>query len=164
MSVNTNTNIIAGVRLSELFTKIEFEKDTYAEYNNRGKKTGKTLTDTLIYATFPNGDRHRIGKQITDSYKRIKNRYSELYEIFEDVVDVALERRLELSYDPWSGIDDSELNDIVLGVDVYGMDEDGIQQIDLKKFNDIGKEVLPFLQEQYGYEGNYHFYYVQTTC
>jgi hypothetical protein len=55
MGLDTKANLVVGVSMAKLFTKIDEVSNVFPEHDKFGNKTGKQFKEEKLIATLPNG-------------------------------------------------------------------------------------------------------------
>ena len=56
MGLDTKANLVVGVSMAKLFSKIDDISNVFEEHDKFGNKTGKEFKEEKLMATLPNGE------------------------------------------------------------------------------------------------------------
>lgn len=158
MGLDVSSGIAVGISMDKFFTDVEYKDETYDVHDQRGHKTGKTATDSKIFATLPSGKRVEIGKK--DGYRRYNlNFYDSMGFDGGESEDTELEI-IRPDYE------NSDLESIIIGSEVKqtgshrNSNMDLIEELDTETILDKKEEVRIMLEKDFGYTGEIKAYLI----
>lgn len=153
MSVSYKGFLVAGISLEDFFRKIEEKRETFEEYDRKGKKTGKKIIETKIVATLPDGNEVIIGEKKNNGYRDEIN--YDFYSSLSFDGDISDQTFLGLHYHDYETYD---LSCRVIGSIVSETRD--VKEINFDELNKTILKVRDELKEKFSYDGIVKLYLI----
>ncbi len=159
MGYSSGSNLVVGVSMAKLFSKVEEKINTFDEFDRHGDKTGKQFTEEKVLATLPNGKELIIaeGKNKFSSSGWDYNFYDSMgFDDGEYIGDNPIKSSIH-----YCNSETNNLSQIIIGINVCNSDDsNGVSKIDEAITNSSIDITRKELAELYGYTGNIELYLI----
>ena len=164
MSTSFSAFLFAGISLQEFFKKVGTKIETYDEYNQRGIKTGRQITEKKLIATLPDGNEVIIGEY----YTRFHHEEIE-YDFYSSLsFDGGESQQTDLELYELCATEN--LSEMILGYPIKGTvnsngwsDGSYIAQIDTNLINEKLVAAQKELKKKFGFDGEAKLYLVKSV-